>query len=431
MADTSQLGQPLSQYVRDESLRMQGLKGRSRHYCSSLTRLNKDQKKDKPTPLRSEATIDVERIINVPYFARYQGKTQVYSLYKNDDISRRALHVTLVSRIARDIGTALSLNNDLIEAIALGHDLGHTPFGHLGESILDRIYSESVGLHFMHNVQSVRVLHKLCPVGVSLETLVGILCHNGELAVKGITPTTDENKNGIASFEHLDYVIEEGLKKGADYIKDFVPSTYEGAVVRFTDMIAYIGKDRNDTYKVAKENLISANLSRFTNSQIIKELSEDLVENSFEKESVSFSEKGFASLKKLKGENTSIYRVSDIKGQFGTKNEGRLYEAFLKLFKMFFEDLKKEKRDSLIFRHHIDYLRGYQSKEKRLTYESEYLKDKSDTALATVVVDYLQSMTDDYFYSLVALLCPEYKFEYIDYFDEYDMSQKDLRKEKI
>lgn len=400
----------------------------SKYYCSHFTRLPKF--KTFPTPLRTEGIIDIEKIINVPYFARYQGKTQVYSLYKNDDISRRALHVTFVSRIARDIGTALCINNDLIEAIALGHDLGHTPFGHLGESILDRIYYESVGLHFMHNVQSVRVLYDICPVGVSLETLVGILCHNGELAVKGITPTRDKNKNGIESFEHLDSVISEGLERGSDYIKNFVPSTHEGAVVRFSDMIAYIGKDRTDTYRVARENIDNADLTYISNAKIIQELSEDLVENSFKNPSVSFSELGFSSLKKLKGENTDLYIASDTKNQFGTKKGGDLYEAFLKLFKIFFEDLKKERRDSLIYRHHIDYFKGYQKKERQQEYEKNYFKDRSDRALATIVVDYLQSMTDDYFYSLVSLLCPEYKFEYIDYFDENDKSQSESKRRK-
>ena len=73
---------------------------------------------------------DIDKIMHCPYFNRYADKTQVFSLYKNDDITRRALHVQLVSRIARTIGKTLALNLDLIEAISLGHDIGHTPFGH-------------------------------------------------------------------------------------------------------------------------------------------------------------------------------------------------------------------------------------------------------------------------------------------------------------
>lgn len=83
--------------------------------------------------LRSEFGIDVDKILHNALYNRYVDKTQVFSFYKNDDITRRALHVQLVARIAKIIGQALELNLDLIEAIALGHDIGHTPFGHKGE----------------------------------------------------------------------------------------------------------------------------------------------------------------------------------------------------------------------------------------------------------------------------------------------------------
>ena len=106
---------------------------------------------DKATLLRSNFIRDVDKILNCPFYNRYSDKTQVFSFYKNDDITRRALHVQLVSRIARTIGKALNLNLELIEAIALGHDLGHTPFGHAGESILNEIYFSKTGRYFAHN----------------------------------------------------------------------------------------------------------------------------------------------------------------------------------------------------------------------------------------------------------------------------------------
>ena len=91
---------------------------------------------DKPHLWRPAFVMDVEKILHNNYYNRYSDKTQVISCYKNDDISRRALHVQLVSRIARTIGMTLGLNLDLIEAISLGHDIGHTPFGHAGERFL-------------------------------------------------------------------------------------------------------------------------------------------------------------------------------------------------------------------------------------------------------------------------------------------------------
>ena len=89
-----------------------------------------DRAADKGTLLRPAFMRDTEKILHLPAYTRYAGKTQVFSFRSNDDLSRRGLHVQLVSRIARDIGRALGLNCDLIEAIGLGHDLGHTPFGH-------------------------------------------------------------------------------------------------------------------------------------------------------------------------------------------------------------------------------------------------------------------------------------------------------------
>lgn len=99
--------------------------------------VRRNNNKDKSSLLRPPFTRDIDKIMHCPYYNRYADKTQVFSFYKNDDITRRGLHVQLVSRIARTMGKALNLNLDLIEAIALGHDIGHTPFGHVGERFPD------------------------------------------------------------------------------------------------------------------------------------------------------------------------------------------------------------------------------------------------------------------------------------------------------
>ena len=108
-----------------------------------------------PRLYRRQFVRDCEVVINLPLFNRYAGKTQVFSLKGNDDISTRTYHVQLVSRIARTIGSALSLNCDLIEAIALAHDLGHCPFGHLGEKLLDNV-AKKFSYRFYHHVQGAR-----------------------------------------------------------------------------------------------------------------------------------------------------------------------------------------------------------------------------------------------------------------------------------
>ena len=144
--------------------------------------------KDKNSVLRPSFGRDMEKILHLPLYNRYNDKTQVFSFYSNDDITRRALHVQLVSRIARNIGAVLGLNLDLIEAISLGHDIGHTPFGHAGERFLSELLQNETGRFFNHNVQSVRVLENMFARNVSLQTLDGILCHNGEFEQQKYRP---------------------------------------------------------------------------------------------------------------------------------------------------------------------------------------------------------------------------------------------------
>lgn len=123
---------------------------------------------DEESVMRPAFLRDTEKIIHMPAYNRLSGKTQVFSFAANDDLTRRGLHVQLVARVARDIGRALGLNLDLIEAMALGHDLGHTPFGHAGEHFLNDVFHERSGLWFMHNVQSVRVLDVLYGRNIAL-----------------------------------------------------------------------------------------------------------------------------------------------------------------------------------------------------------------------------------------------------------------------
>ena len=148
---------------------------------------------DQPSLWRPAFVHDIDKILHCPYYNRYDDKTQVFSLTKNDDITRRSLHVQLVSSIALPIGAALNLNLDLIEAIALGHDLGHTPFAHSGEVYLDKLYFEHAGRHFNHSIHSVRGLDGIFPLNVSLQVLDGIACHNGEIELPVYEPAKGRN----------------------------------------------------------------------------------------------------------------------------------------------------------------------------------------------------------------------------------------------
>ena len=156
---------------------------------------------DDATITRPAFARDIEKIINIPAYNRYADKTQVFSFVENDDICRRGLHVQLVSRISRGIGDLLGLNVQLIEAIALGHDLGHTPFGHAGERYLSEIFEQHTGLTFRHNVHSVRVMDQLYRRNISLQTLDGALCHNGEFAQQVL------KLGDLRTFEQLDDAV--------------------------------------------------------------------------------------------------------------------------------------------------------------------------------------------------------------------------------
>ena len=257
-----------------------------------------DNPRDAANVWRTAFIHDIDKIIHCPYYNRYTDKTQVFSFYKNDDITRRALHVQLVSRIARTIGKALGLNLDLIEAISLGHDIGHTPFGHTGEKYLDELLFCHTGRHFSHNIHSVRVLDKIFPYNVSLQTLSCIASHDGELELAEYRPKP------LASFEEFDEMIE-GCYLDKSNVKRLVPSTLEGCVMRISDIIAYLGKDRQDADKasiISSDNFSPSDIGE-RNAEIINNLIVNIIENSYGHDYIKMDELHFDALVKAKKEN--------------------------------------------------------------------------------------------------------------------------------
>lgn len=366
--------------------------------------LRRNVARDESTVLRSAFIRDTDKILNCPYYNRYSDKTQVFSLYKNDDITHRSLHVQLVSRIARTIGKALNLNLDLIEAISLGHDIGHTPFGHTGERFLDTLYCERTGRHFNHNIHSVRVLDGIFPLNLNLQTLDGIAAHNGELELGEYAPVPLDN------FEQFDLKIEE-CYADSENIKKLIPSTLEGCVVRISDIISYIGKDRHDAEKsklIDSSETFSDSGLGVINAEIINNSMVNIVENSYGKPYIKLDEEHFYALQKTKRDNyEKIY-----------KNE-RVIEADAILDKMMDEiysrllsDLTNGVTSSPVFTHHIQYVDKPYYRNKRIT-------PYKDTESNQIVVDYIASMTDDYFIDLHAFLFPKSSLEikYYGYFD--------------
>ncbi len=327
---------------------------------------------------RQSFSVDADRILHSLAYSRYIDKTQVFYLIKNDHITHRVLHVQLVSKIARTIGRLLRLNEDLIEAIALGHDIGHTPFGHDGEKLLSALCeSHHVG-RFLHNIQSVRFLQDIERKGrgwnLSLQVLDGIFCHNGELHNQALEPQRDK------SFETLD---EEMIRKGKDLSLDIWPMTLEGCVVRMADTISYIGRDIEDAIRLGliDRGDLPEGCKRVlgdTNGTIVYTLVEDLVANSLDKPSVCFSSDVGEALRDLKNFNEErIYKNKKVKEQ--TYQIKLMFEL---LFEKYFNDLKTGNQDSDIFMEFLDGMK------------SEY---RERTPAPGIVRDFIAGMTDEYF----------------------------------
>ncbi|MCX5889854.1 MAG: HD domain-containing protein [Deltaproteobacteria bacterium] len=327
---------------------------------------------------RQEFAVDADRILHSRAYTRYIDKTQVFYLVDHEHISHRVLHVQLLSKIARTIGKFLRLNEDLLEAIALGHDIGHPPFGHDGERILSDIcQAHGIG-PFLHSIQGVRFLDRLEKNGrglnLSLQVLDGILSHDGETHLERLAPQQDK------TFADLE---EEIRTKMADPNLSLKPMTLEGCVVRLADTISYIGRDLEDAITlnlVHREELpaeVVARLGR-TNGAIVYALVTDLISHSFDKNYVGYSPEVGALLKQLKEFNYQrIYDSPRIKSE-----TPKIEALFDRLFQRFLADVAAARRDSPIW---TDFLAPM---------EPAYLESHQP---AEIVRDFLSSMTDAYF----------------------------------
>ena len=327
----------------------------------------------------------------------------MFSLTKNDDITRRSLHVQLVSRIARTIGRALNLNLDLIEAIALGHDIGHTPFAHCGEVYLNELYNSHTGRFFSHNIHSVRVLDQIFPLNLTLQTLSGIAGHNGEIELSEYFPVPMDSFGDFEAELEKCYTIP-------GYSNKIQPSTLEGNVVRISDIIAYLGKDRQDaaSIQMVENNAFTSSIIGSINSEIINNLVFNVIENSYGQPYIKLDESHFQAVQSCKRENYAMIYANEP----GRAILNRVVKPMMEeIYEQLLEDLVREKHDSPIFRHHIDYVN--QTRHPRtVPYEK--------TEPNQMIVDYIASMTDDYLIDLHRYLFPDsnYYVEYTGYFND-------------
>ena len=330
--------------------------------------------------IRTTFERDIDKIVHSKAYTRYMGKTQVYSI-DFDNISRRSTHVQFVSRTARTIARALGLNEDLCEAIALGHDIGHVPFGHTGEKILNDISLVKTGQVFAHNVQSVRTLMNLENKGnginLSLQVLDGIMCHNGEFVSNIYKPVNKTKISFLEEYNNL-YQSENNTSK-------LKPMTLEGCIVRLSDIIAYVGKDIEDAESIntfSKDDISKeiVDVVGSTNKDIMNNIILDVIYNSYNKPYIAMSEKMYNTLKKLKK-----FNYDNIYINANTDETRKLYtDMFTKLFDVYLKAIQDNDLENDILKLFLNDM------------NEKYLES---TTNERKVIDYIAGMTDRYIYS--------------------------------
>lgn len=251
---------------------------------ASLSRNSRGREKEEPEcDIRPVYQRDRDRILHCKSFRRLKHKTQVFLTPQGDHYRTRLTHTLEVAQTARTIARALRMNEDLTEAIALGHDLGHTPFGHAGERALNQVCSEG----FAHNEQSVRIVERL------------------EKGGKGL---------------NLTWEVRDGI---SNHQMSGKPSTLEGKIVRYSDKIAYINHDVDDAIRagVIRENEIPrtyTDILGHSTRERLNTMIHDIVNNSLEKPDIRMSEDvefAFRGMRKYMFEN--VYTEPQGKGRRG------------------------------------------------------------------------------------------------------------------
>ncbi len=334
--------------------------------------------KEEENDFRTPFFRDVDRIINYSSFTRYSNKTQVFSFLDNDNIQTRIIHVNLVSKISRTIGRALLLNEDLIEAIALGHDIGHCPIGHVGEKILNTISLRELDEAFMHNIESVRNYMVLENDGkgsnLTIQVLDGIMCHNGEKLLKRYMPRKKTKEEFLHDYNAAYKMHKEKV--------DLTPMTLEGCVVKITDIISYVGRDLEDAIRLGFVNRdeipdsITTVLGN-TNRSIVNALVTDLIDNSLGKQYIEFSDKVYYALKDL-----FVFNYQHIYNKANSSERLAYYDqVFNSLYDKYLSDLTNNNLDSSIYTYYLNKM------------SDEYNKE---TPKQRKIIDYISLMTDEF-----------------------------------
>lgn len=319
------------------------------------------------TPYRRDA----DCILQSNAYSRYVDKTQVIYLVANDHISHRAIHVQLVSSLARGIAEVLRLNASLVEAIALGHDVGHPPFGHEGEGYLSALsVKHDLGI-FAHAWQSCRQLSVLEPLNLGLAVYDGILCHDGGMSSSSITPRWEK------TWADHEEDLESKLRNPETTC---IPTTLEGCLVKVCDTISYLARDLEDAISlgiIRREQIPQTSLGS-ESTQILRIFAEDVISCSMDQECISMSDsvfKGIRALRTFSQEHIYFEPRLKVESEKIQRGYGLLVEYLL-------EDLQGKGHNSYIWKHFLhDRDEGY----------------LGTSSAARQVIDYVAGMTDGFF----------------------------------
>ena len=350
-------------------------------YLSEYATKSKDaiRFKEEIEDIRPPFFRDIDRILHSQSYTRYIDKTQVYSYKENDHISKRMTHVQLVSKIARTIGRALRLNTDLIEAIALGHDIGHTPLGHAGEKMLNKLSLLNDKTYFAHNIHSVRdcmfIENNGKGLNLTIQVLDGIMCHNGEILSEIYKPQPKTKEEFLKQYEESFKDLKKSNKNR--------PMTLEGCVVRLSDIIAYIGRDIEDAITLGifkRENLPTeiTDVLGNNNKDIVNTIILDIIEHSLDKPYIKMSNEVFNALLKLKNFNTQTLYLNSL----SDNDYEYYYNEMNKLYRLYLKDIDTKNEESVIYELFIN------------GQSNDYL---NNTNKNQIVKDFIAGMTDDFF----------------------------------
>ncbi len=275
------------------------------------------ERPEEPCPIRTAFQRDRDRIIHSKAFRRLKDKTQVFIAVAGDHYRTRLTHTLEVAQIARTMARALRLNEDLTEAIALGHDLGHTPFGHTGEAVLDECLRADGRGRFRHNEQSLRVVSVL-------ERL-----EPGHPAGSGLNLTW-EVRDGIR--HHTGDLRDDGPQ----------PSTLEGQLVKLSDRIAYVNHDIDDAVRggiITPDDLPRGPVAALgdTRARRINSLVVDVIESSRDRPAIAMSEPVTAALDELRA-----FLFSHVYVGSGAKAEEEKAKGLVQNLYRFYRDRPEE-----------------------------------------------------------------------------------------